>query len=103
LSEPKLSDDLFNSVNSPSTGKEGRVTTVLAKARHRMTENPARKNIKHSTGRHTSNTVIKILLESGSDSDLLFYEKGTEKYFPYGAKVLAHLKWELLNKWKEKN
>ena len=83
LSDPELSGDLFNSVNPPLTGKEGRVTTVVAKARYKATENPARKNIEHSTGRRTSNTVIRILLDSGSDGDLLFHEKGTEKHFPY--------------------
>ena len=83
LSDPELSGDLFNSVNPPLTGKEGRVTTVVAKARYKATENPARKNIEHSTGRRTSNTVIRILLDSGSDGDLLFHEKGTEKRFPY--------------------
>ena len=65
------------------TGKEGPVTTVVAKARNKANENPARKNHKQSTGRRTSNIVIKILLDSGSDGDLLFHEKGTEKYFPY--------------------
>jgi hypothetical protein len=44
LSDPELSGDLFNSVNSPLTGKEGRVTAVVAKARCIATENPARKN-----------------------------------------------------------
>jgi hypothetical protein len=70
-------------VNPLSTGNEGRVTTVVAKARNKATENPARKNHEQSTGRRTSNTVIKILLDSGSDGDLLFHEKGTEKHFPY--------------------
>jgi hypothetical protein len=83
LSDPELSGDLFNSVNPPLTGKEGRVTTVVAQARYKATENPARKNIEHSTGRRTSNTVIRILLDSGSDGDLLFHAKGTEKRFPY--------------------
>ena len=83
LSDPKLLGDLFNSVNPPLTGKEGRVTTVVAQARYKATENPARKNIEHSTGRRISNTVIRILLDSGSDGDLLFHAKGTEKRFPY--------------------
>ena len=83
LSDPELSGDLFNSVNSPLTGKEGRVTAVVAKARCIATENPARKNFEHSTGRRTSNTVIKVLLDSGSDGDLLFHEIGTVRHFPY--------------------
>ena len=61
LLDPELLGDLFNSVNPPLTGKEGQVTTVVAQARYKATENPARKNIEHSTGRRTSNTVIRIL------------------------------------------
>ena len=83
LSDPELSGELFNSVNSPLTGNEGRVTAVVAKARCIATENPARKNLEHSTGCCTSNTVIKILLVSGSDGDLLFHGKGTVRHFPY--------------------
>ena len=55
LLDPELSGDLFNSVNLPLTGKEGQVTTVVAKACHKTTENLARKNIEHSTGHRTSN------------------------------------------------
>ncbi len=96
LLDLKLSGDLFNSVNPSWTGKEGWVTTVVAKAHHRMTENPARKNIKHSTGCHTSNTVIKILLDSQSDGDLLFHEKGTERHFPYLTRQVPK-SWHMLN------
>ena len=75
--------DLFNSVNPPLTGKEGRVTAVVGKAHCKATENPACKNVKHSTGHCTSNTVIKILLDSRSNGDHLFHEKGTKTHFPY--------------------
>jgi len=33
--------------------------------------------------RCTSNNIIKVLLDSGSDGDLWFHEKGTPKHFPY--------------------
>ena len=56
LLDPKLLGDLFNRVNPPSTGKEGRVTTVGVKACNRMTKNPACKIIEHSTGCRTSNS-----------------------------------------------
>ncbi len=80
-------------MNLPQTGKEGQVTTVVAKAHHKTTEKPARKNIKHSTGHRTSNTVIK---DSGSDGDLLFYEKGTEKHFLYLIRLVPKA-WHMLN------
>ena len=75
--DPELLGEICNSVNSPLTGEEGRVTAVVAKTRCISTENPAHKNIEHSTGHCTSSTVIKILLDSGSDGDSLFHEKGT--------------------------
>ena len=43
--DPKLSGELFNSVNSPLTGKEGQVTAVVAKAHCIATENPARRTL----------------------------------------------------------
>ncbi len=48
-----------------------------------MTENPACKKIEHSTGHHTSNTVIKILLYSCFYGALLFHEEETAMHFPY--------------------
>jgi hypothetical protein len=83
LSDPELSGELFNSMNSPLTGKEGQDTALVAKSHCIVTRNPAHKNLKQSTGRRTSNTVVKILLDSASDGDLLFHEKGTVRHFPY--------------------
>ena len=73
---------LSQSVNPPLTGKEGGVTAVVAKAWYVVTENPVPKNLKPFIGHFTRNTVIKILLESGSDVDLQILEKGTAN-FPY--------------------
>jgi hypothetical protein len=59
LSDRKLSGDLFNSVHPPLTGKEGWVTAVVAKALCIATENQARENLEHSTGRHTNTQSSK--------------------------------------------
>ena len=85
LSDPELSGALLNSVNcSFKSTQEGGVTAVVAKARyHRVTENQAKQKFKHSARSHTSNTIIKVLLDSGSDGDLMFHEKGTPMHFPY--------------------
>ncbi len=49
---------------------EGRVTAVVAKVKYEATKSRARRKIKHP-GRHcTSNNIIKLLLDSGSDGDL---------------------------------
>ena len=36
-----------------------------------------------ATGSHPSNAVIKVLLDSGSDGDFMFHEKGTHMLNPY--------------------
>ena len=48
-----------------------------------MTENQTQQGIEHSACSHPSNTVIKVLLDSGSDGDLIFHEKGAPMQFPY--------------------
>jgi hypothetical protein len=64
--------------------KEGRVTAVVSQTRyHKATENHAQQRFKHSARGCPKNTVIKVLLDSGSDGDLMFHEKGTPMHFPY--------------------
>jgi len=51
--------------------------------------------------------TIRVLLDSGSDGDLLFHKKGTAKQFSYltrqvpktwaGAKDMAYVEWRLPN------
>ena len=48
-----------------------------------MTKHQTQQRHEHSVWHHTTNKVIKVLLESGSDGDLMFYEKGTPMHFPY--------------------
>ena len=58
LSDPKLSGELFNSVNSPLTGKEGRVTAVVAKhVAQRLKMQPMRTS-------HTLQGVAPVTLSS---------------------------------------
>jgi hypothetical protein len=71
--------------------KEGRVTAVIAQARyHKATKNQTKQRFEHSARSHPSNTVINILLDSGSDGDLMFHEKGTPMHFPYLARQVPN-------------
>ncbi len=55
---------------SALSDSEGRVTAVVAKVKYRATKSQARRKIKHP-GRHcTSDNIIKVILDSGSDGDL---------------------------------
>ena len=78
-----FSEQQKHSRDSDTEDDELRVTAVMAV----MTGSPDRKS-----GRPTSNKqvprkkIIKILLDSGSDGDLLFQKKGATKHFPYSAR-----------------
>ena len=79
LSDPEPSGAHLNSVNcSFNNAQEGRVTAVVAKVKYQQaTENQAKQKIKHSARCRPSNEVIQVLLDSGSDGDLMFHENGT--------------------------
>ena len=92
LSDPELSGAHLNSVNcSFKNAQEGRVTAVVAKARYKkVTENQAPQRIERSARSRPSNEVIQVLLDSGSDGDLMFHEKGTPMHFPYLARQVPN-------------
>ena len=96
LSDRKLLGDFLNSVNSPLTGKEGQVTTGVAKPCYIATENPAGKSFKHSKGHCTSSTVIKILLDNGSYGYLLLHEKEMAMHFLCLTRQVTK-SWHMLN------
>jgi hypothetical protein len=79
LSGPKMLCAFLNSVNSPLR-KKGRVTAVVAKARYKATKDQAQQRVKHSAWCRPSNTVIKVLLDSGPYGDIMF-QKG-HPYIP---------------------
>ena len=85
ISDPKMSGAQLNNVSSSfSNEQEGRVTAVVAKARYqRATKNQTKQRFKHSARSHPSDAVIKVLLDSGSDGDLMFHEKEMPMHFPY--------------------
>ena len=96
LSDPKLLGAFLNSLPQAITSqKEGRVTAVIAKARyHKATGNQFPQRHKQFEGSCQNNNIIKILLDSESDGDLMFHEKGTSMHFPY-AKRLMSTSWHI--------
>ena len=70
---------------------------MVAKAKyHTATKNQAKKRFKHSVRSRSSNTVIKVLLDSGSNGNLMFHEKGTPMHFPYLTRQVPN-SWHTLN------
>ena len=57
---------------------------MVAKAKYqKATKNQAKQRVEHSARCGPSSEVIKVLLDSGSDGNLMFLEKGTRMHFPY--------------------
>jgi vesicle coat complex subunit len=90
------SHDKQSSNYSPLLKSNG-VTAVMAKLFIPTGDQPGQKSnsskykSKHKKTKPSSKKVqkpwlIKVLLDSGSDGDLLFQKKGTPKYFPYLAR-----------------
>ena len=78
MSDPELSGALLNSVSySFKNEQEGRVTAVVAKVKYQQaTKNQAKQRVEHSARCRPINEVIQVLLDSGSDGNLMFHEKG---------------------------
>jgi hypothetical protein len=71
-----MSDNFSEQQNdSPCPDKKQGVTAVMAVL---VAENSCRSSKKSSTKK-----LVRVLLDTGSDGDLLFHEKGTTKQFPY--------------------
>ena len=76
LSDPKMLGAFLNNANPYSA--------VVARLRYQIaTKNQTHQRLEYSGGSHPSITVIKVLLDSGSDGDWMFNEKGTSMHFPY--------------------
>ncbi len=92
LLDLELSGAPLNSVNCSFKNKqEGRVTAVVARARYqKATKNQAPQRIEHSARSRPSNEVIQVLLDSGSDGNLMFHEKGTPMHFLYLARQVPN-------------
>ena len=63
---------------------EVQVTAIVAKLIHKTGSNVLTRGKNLSKSR--KNNLIRVLLDSGSDGDLWFQEKGTPKRFPYLAR-----------------
>ena len=75
---------------------EGNITAVVAKVKYTATDSQAYRKSKHPGRYHTSNNIIRVLLGSGSDGNLLFHEKGPPMHFPYLTRQVP-LSWYMSN------
>ena len=67
----------FTINNSPHSNKKGKVTAVVAVAKYGHAHHHK------SSKKAAKEKLIRVLLNSVSDGDLLFHENGKPKHFPY--------------------
>ncbi len=97
LVNPNKRDNFSKQQNdSPCSDQKQGVTAVMAMM---ITEKSC-----HSSKRSPPKKFVRVLLDTGSDGDLLFHEKGTTKHFPYLTRQVPkswrNFKWDFPNKRK---
>ena len=67
-----ITQESYQTLDDASTlpDQEGRVTAVVAKVKYAATKSQAQKKIKHLDRHCTSNNIINVQKDSGSDGDL---------------------------------
>jgi len=72
------------------TNEKGKVVAVVAVAKYGQARHHK------SSKKATKEKLIRVLLDSGSDGNLLFHEKGRPKHFPYLTRQVP-CSWHTLN------
>jgi hypothetical protein len=97
LTSPSKSKDLHvnNSTATASNPTAGRTTAVIAVIRG----NPKDGYIPQRSNKHCKQKIVQVLLDSGSDGDLIFVNKDKPMLLPYskkaGSTVVEYFKWNL--------
>ena len=69
------SNEQGDSINMSSSNDEGGVTAVIATVRYTATKNQAHWRLEQPSRHCTSDQILRNLLDSGSDGDLMFHKK----------------------------
>ncbi len=86
-----------NSTPTASNPTEGRTTAVKAV----MRGNPKDGYTRQRSNNHCKQKIMRVLLDSGSDGDLIFVNKDKPMLLPYskkaGSTVVEYFEWDLLD------
>jgi hypothetical protein len=95
LTSLSKSKDVYvnNSTPTASNQTEGRTTAVLAG----MSGNPKVVYTRQRTNKHCKQKIVWVLLDSGSDGDLIFVNKDKPMLLPSSKKLVPQL-WNTLNR-----
>jgi hypothetical protein len=94
LTSPSQSEDVHNNNSIPTTSNppEGKTTAVIAV----MRGNPKDGYTHLCSNKHCKQKIVRVLLDSGSDDDLIFVSKIKPMLLPY-SKRLVPQSWNTLN------
>jgi hypothetical protein len=94
LTPPSKSKDVHvnNSTPTVSNPTEGRTAAVIAV----MRGNPKDGYTRQCSNKHCTQKLVRVLLDSGSDSNLIFANKDKPMLLPYSKRLVPQL-WNTLN------
>jgi hypothetical protein len=94
VTSPSQSKDVHDSYSTPTTQNppEGKTTAVIAVMRGKPTDGCHC----HRSNRHYKHKLVRVLLDSGSDGNLVFVSKDKPMLLPYSKRLLPQL-WNTLN------
>jgi hypothetical protein len=88
LTSPSKSKDVHVNHSTPtaSNPSEGRTTAVIAV----MRGNPKDGYTRQCSNKHCKEKIVWVLLDSGSDGDLIFVNKDKPMLLPYSKRLVPH-------------
>jgi hypothetical protein len=94
MTSSSQSEERHNNHSTPTTSDplEGSTTAVVAV----MTGNPKDGYTRHRSNKHCKETIVRVLLDSGSNGDLIFVNKDKPMLLP-NSKWLVPQSWNTLN------
>jgi hypothetical protein len=94
LTSPSQSKDVHDSYSTPTNTNpaEGKTTAVIAVMRGKPKDGYHR----HCSNKHYKQKLVWVLLDSGSDSDLVFVNKDKPMLLPYAKRLVPQL-WNTFN------
>ncbi len=94
LMSPSKSKDVHvnNSTPTASNPTEGRTTVVIAAMRGNSKDGYTRQ----CSNKHCKQRIVRVLLDSGSDGNLIFVNKNKPMLLPYSKRLIPQL-WNTLN------